>query len=185
MTNLGTLGGDYSIAYGINSLGQVVGSSTTTWSKNLQAYVWENGVMTHVGIGEAYGINRNGWIAGARPNPRSTRTLEFVPTLWKPSATPPVTPTGSVLVGNSWFYSERNSSTAVDTVALGSTVTWEWITSSPGGHNVQSKGLPSFASSPIITAQGAKYRVSFPRAGTYQYNCSRHPTAMQGRVVVK
>jgi probable HAF family extracellular repeat protein len=185
MTNLGTLGGDFSTANGINSLGQVVGSSRTAGSNSILAFVWENGVMTNVGVGEAYGINRNGWIVGARPNPRTTRSLEPLPTLWKPSATPPATPVGSILVGNNWFYSERNGSVrpTVDTVPVGTTVTWEWI--NQGGHNVRSIGSPGFTSSPDIGTRGAKYRVTFPRAGTYQYNCSIHATVMTGRVVVK
>jgi probable HAF family extracellular repeat protein len=184
MTNLGTLGGDWSTAEGINTLGQVVGYARSQGSNIMRAYVWENGVMTNLGIGEAYGINRNGWIAGARPNPRATRSLALLPTVWKPSATPPVTPTASILVGTSFFYSEHNSSIqpTVDTVAVGTTVTWEWLR---GGHNVQSIGSPSFASSPIITTRDAKYRVTFTRPGTYQYNCVRHTRAMTGRVVVR
>jgi len=105
--------------------------------------------------------------------------------LCKPSAPPPVTPIGSILVGNNFFYSEHNSSIqpTVDTVPAGTTVTWEWING--GRHNVQSIGSPGFASSPIISTRDAKYRVTFPRAGTYQYNCSLHASAMTGRVVVK
>jgi probable HAF family extracellular repeat protein len=185
MTNLGTLGGDFSIAHGINSLGQVVGSSRTAGSNTIQAFVWENGVMASLGTGEAYGINRNRWIVGAQPNPRLTRNLDLLPTVWKPSATPPVTPIGSILLGTNWFYSERNTSVrpAVDTVPAGTTVTWEWIAG--GGHNVQSIGSPGFASSPSMSTRGSKYRVTFNRAGTYQYNCSIHSTVMTGRVVVK
>jgi probable HAF family extracellular repeat protein len=187
MTNLGTLGGDFSTAEGINSLGQVVGYARVQGSNVMRAYVWENGVMTNLGIGQAHGINRNGWIVGERPNPRATRSLDLVPTVWKPSATPPVAPRASVLVGNIFFYSEHNSSVqpTVDTVAEGTTVTWEWINSSRIGHSVQSIGTLRFASSPVITAQDTKYRVTFTKAGTYQYNCVRHTTAMTGRVVVK
>jgi probable HAF family extracellular repeat protein len=187
MTDMGTLGGDFTAAEGINTLGQVVGYSRTPGSNIMRAYVWENGVMTNMGIGEAYGINRNGWIAGSRPNPRATRSLALLPTVWKPSATPPVTPTASILVGNIWFYSEHNSSVqpTVDTVAVGTTVTWEWINTLSAGHSVQSIGSPSFASSPVITTRDAKYRVTFTRPGTYQYNCVRHTTAMTGRVVVR
>jgi probable HAF family extracellular repeat protein len=187
MTDLGTLGGDWSTAEGINTLGQVVGYSRTAGSNIMRAYVWENGVMTNLGIGQAHGINRNGWIVGERPNPRATRSLALLPTVWKPSATPPVTPTGSILVGNSFFYSEHNSSIqpTVDTVAVGTTVTWEWINASRGGHNVQSVGSPGFASSPIITSQDVTYRIAFSRQGTYRYNCIRHPTTMTGRVVVQ
>ncbi|HEX6433216.1 MAG TPA: plastocyanin/azurin family copper-binding protein [Gemmatimonadales bacterium] len=185
MTNLGTLGGDLSTAAGINTLGQIVGSSRIPGSNTIYAYVWENGVMTNVGAGEAYGINRNGWIAGARPNPRVTRNLNMLPTVWKPSATPPVTPSASILVGRNFFYSEHNGSVqaTVDTVAVGTTVTWEWLNAS--GHNVQSVGSPGFASSPIINTPAAKYRVTFTRPGTHQYNCVIHPGTMTGRVVVR
>jgi probable HAF family extracellular repeat protein len=187
MTDLGTLGGDWITATSINTLRQVVGYGRTQGSAIMRAYIWENGIMTNLGIGEAYGINRNGWIAGARPNPRLTRTLNLLPTVWKPSATPPVTPRASILVGNAFFYSEHNSSIqpTMDTVAVGTTVTWEWINASREGHSVQSIGTLRFASSPVITTQNTKYRVTFNRAGTYQYNCVRHPTAMTGRVVVK
>ena len=187
MTNLGTLGGDWSAAEGINSLGQVVGTARVQGSNIMRAFVWENGVMTNLGIGQAHGINRNGWIVGERPNPRATRSLDLVPTVWKPSATPAVTPKASILVGNTFFYSEHNSSVqpTVDTVAVGTTVTWEWINSSRVGHSVQSIGTLRFASSPVITTQNTKYRVTFNRPGTYQYNCIRHTVSMTGRVVVK
>lgn len=187
MTNLGTLGGDWSTAEGINDLRQVVGYARAQGSDIMRAYVWENGVMTNLGIGQAHGINHNGWIVGERPNPRTTRSLDHLPTVWKPSATPQVTPRASILVGNSFFYSEHNSSIqpTVDTVAVGTTVTWEWINASSGGHSVQSIGSPSFASSPIITTRDTKYRVTFTRSGTYQYNCIRHPKTITGPVVVK
>lgn len=187
MTDLGTLGGDWITAEGINPLGQVVGYGRTAGSNIMRAYVWENGVMTNLGMGQAHGINRNGWIVGERPNPRLTRNLDMLPTIWKPSATPPVTPSASILVGNIFFYSEHNSSIqpTVDTVAAWTTVTWEWINTLRAGHSVQSIGSPSFASSPIITTRDAKYRVTFTRPGVYRYNCVSHPTAMTGRIVVR
>src|SRR5258708_17743014 len=71
LTDLGTLGGKQSIAYGINAKGQVVGSADTTASLVLgfspHAFLWENGTMTDLGtldglFGVATGINARGQV---------------------------------------------------------------------------------------------------------------------------
>ncbi|HYL21989.1 MAG TPA: Ig-like domain-containing protein [Gemmatimonadales bacterium] len=89
----------------------------------------------------------------------------------------------SVNVGDIFFKSVRNSSQnpAVDTIAVGGTVTWTWVGSL--SHSVQSTGTPSFPSSPIKTS--GMYPNTFTTAGTYTYDCSVHGLAMTGTVVVK
>jgi plastocyanin len=96
---------------------------------------------------------------------------------------PPIPTTASVQVGNIFFKSARNSTTnaAVDTVAVGGTVTWSWV---GGLHTVQSTGSPSFTSSNPPQSSGT-YAVTFSTAGTYVYDCAVHGTAMTGRVVVR
>ncbi len=99
-------------------------------------------------------------------------------------------PGGSVTVGNNGqivFISAHNGTAnpAVDTVAVGGTVTWTWTNNQGVSHSVESQGSTSFASSPIMSGNGQTYAVTFTAAGTYQYDCAVHGTAMRGTIVVR
>lgn len=102
--------------------------------------------------------------------------------------TPPPTSIG-ITVGNDFFRSNRNSTLpAVDTVAVGGTVTWTW-TPTAAPHNVTSNPPPGFTSS-STDAAGATHQVVFSAAGTYRYYCTIHASAastggMIGRIVVR
>ena len=92
---------------------------------------------------------------------------------------------GSVTAGPGiQFVSGHNGSSnaAVDTIAIGSTVTWTWTGSLP--HSVQSVGSPSFAGSSTMTGSGT-YAVRFDAPGTYQYDCAVHGQLMTGTIVVR
>ncbi|PYP73571.1 MAG: hypothetical protein DMD25_16380 [Gemmatimonadetes bacterium] len=80
------------------------------------------------------------------------------------------------------FISAHNSTAnpAVDTVAVGGTVTWTWTNNLGVSHSVQSQGSTAFASSPIMSGSGQTYAVTFTAPGTYQYDCAVHGTAMTG-----
>ena len=94
-------------------------------------------------------------------------------------------PVGSVTAGPGiQFVSGHNGSSnaAVDTIAIGSTVTWTWTGSLP--HSVQSVGSPSFAGSSTMTGSGT-YAVRFDAPGTYQYDCAVHGQLMTGTIVVR
>lgn len=107
---------------------------------------------------------------------------------YTPGETSSPAPTSrAVTVGTSFFTSDRNGTTnpAVDTVSVGGTVTWTWVSGLAVPHSVQSIGSPSFPSSPIKGGVGETHSATFSTAGTYQYNCARHPNTMTGRVVVK
>src|SRR5213592_949906 len=92
---------------------------------------------------------------------------------------------GSVTTGPGiQFVSGHNGSSnaAVDTIAIGSTVTWTWTGSLP--HSVQSVGSPSFAGSSTMTGSGTD-AVRFDAPGTYQYDCAVHGQLMTGTIVVR
>jgi probable HAF family extracellular repeat protein len=78
MTDIGDLGGDRSTAFGINELGQVVGTADTSTPGVNHAFLWGDGVITDLGVlsGEtdsaAYDINENGQICGASSHTSST-----------------------------------------------------------------------------------------------------------------
>lgn len=94
-------------------------------------------------------------------------------------------PVGAVTVGAGiQFVSSHNGSRnpAVDTIAVGGTVTWTWAGSLP--HSVESMGSSSFTSSDVKTGSGS-YAVKFTTPGTYQYDCAVHGTAMTGTIVVQ
>jgi plastocyanin len=99
----------------------------------------------------------------------------------------PVPTVADVLVGNLFFTSDRNSSTnpAVDTVAVGGTVTWTWGNTGLAEHSVRSQGTPSFTSSAKKLGNGQTYSFTFPAAGSYNYDCAVHGSRMTGRIVVR
>jgi len=91
---------------------------------------------------------------------------------------------GAVTIGSGIeFVSDHNGTMnpAVDTIPVGSTMTWTWTGTLP--HSVRSAGATSFASSDTRTGSGA-YVVTFPTVGTYQYQCAEHGAAMTGTIVV-
>jgi probable HAF family extracellular repeat protein len=67
MTDLGTLGGPYSSASGINNAGQVAGLTIKEDGEG-DAFLWENGMMTGLGTsgccGTAVDLNDEGIVAG-------------------------------------------------------------------------------------------------------------------------
>ncbi len=68
VTDLGTLGGDSSIAYGLNEAGQVVGSARDAGGVD-RPFIWSGGTMAalpDLGFGGvAYGVNASGEATGA------------------------------------------------------------------------------------------------------------------------
>jgi plastocyanin len=104
------------------------------------------------------------------------------------NATAVALPTAAdVRVGNIFFTSDRNSSTnpAVDTIAVGGTVTWTWGITGLAEHSVRSTGTPSFTSSATKFGTGQTYSFTFTSPGAYTYDCAVHGPQMTGRVVVR
>jgi plastocyanin len=93
----------------------------------------------------------------------------------------------AVIVGNIFMKSGHNGSAnpAVDTVAVGGSVTWTWTNTGNVPHGIQSLASPSFPTGPVLTGDGNTYRVTFNTAGIYQYDCVVHGTMMPGTIVVR
>ena len=93
----------------------------------------------------------------------------------------------AVIVGDIFMKSARNGSVnpAVDTVAVGGSVTWTWTNTGNVPHGIQSLASPSFPTGTVLTGNGNTYRVTFTTAGTYQYDCLVHGTMMPGTIVVR
>lgn len=101
--------------------------------------------------------------------------------------TAPTTGGEGVTVGNIFFKSNRNGTVnpAVDTVGVGTNVTWTWVNTGPIGHSVESQGTPGFTSSTILTGNSTTYSFTFTAPGSYQYDCAVHGAAMSGTIVVR
>lgn len=77
-TDLGTLGGSYSVGAGINNSGQVCGISYVSGTSEAP-FIYANGTMTNLGIsGFARDINDNGQIVGYAPNSSSGILYPFL-----------------------------------------------------------------------------------------------------------
>ena len=92
-----------------------------------------------------------------------------------------------MIVGNNFMKSAHNGSInpAVDTVAVGKSVTWTWTNTGDVPHGIQSLGSPSFPTGTVLTGNGKTYRVTFNIAGTYRYDCTVHGTMMPGTIVAR
>jgi plastocyanin len=102
---------------------------------------------------------------------------------------PPLPTAVGVAVLDNVFTSDRNatSNPAVDTVAVGGSVTWTWAPTANSPHDVTSTGSPSFTSS-ATAIRPPPYTVTFTAAGDYSYYCTLHGlpgSGMTGRIVVR
>lgn len=116
------------------------------------------------------------------------------------SATATTFPTSvTVEVHTNFFLSVRNGSganpgvfgsVAVDTVAVGGTVTWEWAGQQ---HNVTPYGNSAFTASSTQSAPATFGPIAFTAPGTYVYRCTIHSmvvdilglVGMRGEIVVR
>jgi plastocyanin len=164
---------------------------TVTWSTS------DGSLDPTSGPTDASGLAASTWILGPENGSQSAQAavqgatgspLTFTATATGGTPPPPPPPDEiNVNVGNNSFRSSRNVTTnpAIDTVAVGGTVTWTWVNTGTTSHSVQSTGTTSFTSSAVMTGSGSDYQFTFTDVGTYTYNCSVHGNQMTGQIVVR
>ena len=101
--------------------------------------------------------------------------------------TGPSTGGSGVAVGDIFFRSNRNGTAnpAIDTIAVGDSLTWRWGATGATPHSVESEGAPAFVSSAVLTGSGTVYTVTFTAPGSFDYDCAVHGSGMSGTVVVR
>ena len=177
MTGLGALAGGSSSANAINALGHIVGWSQQPDSQP-RAVIWRDGTMSAIAVGVAEDVNKADWVVGSGsvPLPRALARDD------RPSAARGLDPGRHEL-----FLSDRNWTTdpAVDTVAVGTRVTWTWVTGrqytacSPSGR-------PASPAARYVDGVGKTLQRQFQRAGHLPVQLLRLiPGNMFGRVVVQ
>ena len=67
-------------------------------------------------------------------------------------------------------------------VPVGANVTWEWTGSNP--HSVTGKFDGQDVNSPRLSGTGV-FLFAFPKAGTFEYQCGVHGSAMTGKVTIQ
>ncbi len=146
--------------------GQNVNWSVTTGEADLSGATSATNASGVAAINATYGATAGAIVIHAQPQ-NGLPAVDFNAT----SSAPPSAIT--IQVQNNMFTPQ------VDTVAVGGTVTWNWVGI---GHNV----TPDAA---LPTASGTQdtpftYDFTFLAAGTYNYHCTNHPPGMVGTIVV-
>lgn len=82
LTDLGTLGGSSSLAYGINNFGQVTGQSLSTGDGTTHAFLYSGGSMSDLGSlggdeSVGYGINNSGQVTGYSTSSNGIRAFLY------------------------------------------------------------------------------------------------------------
>jgi probable HAF family extracellular repeat protein/predicted outer membrane repeat protein len=152
MTDLPTLGGNYSLPEAINQAGQVIGRANLPGDINQHAVVWENGVMTDLGTlggSDSYpwAINEAGQVVGSSYLAGDTSQHAFVtiPAIIVPCS-------ASALID---AINTANSTEEVDTLELSAGCTYT-LTSAASNTSLNGpNGLPIVTSEITIIGNGA------------------------------
>ena len=118
------------------------------------------------------------------PTPTTAPTATTAPT---PTPTPP--PATTVLNGVANVkiieQGEGNYRFVPDTLTIKAGTVVIWTNTSDASHNVMSKaGAPGSFSTTGMLTENQTFAVVFTTPGTYSYQCSIHPTTMQGTITV-